>query len=368
MLLHHRTFQLGLRCMIAVTTFCLFGTYTDMSSHHAAAAHGQSSNEPSTQPTMEETLQQRKRLYHHIEAKTRVPWVRLAAIDQYERTMIKTPKKKPTEATLHQQNNANRFTAIQIQEPVWIGWLNPDSTDQNPKSISLFSGLGKDGSGDGVADLNNDLDLLYSVASVVGSYGASADDFSIGLWNYYHNPIAVRRINQFVNIYNTFGYVPLDQHAFPVPLHASYSYRSTWGTGRSWGGYRIHEGTDIFASYGVPVRSTCYGIIETKGWNPFGGWRIGIRDLNNYYHYYAHLSGFAKSLQIGDLVKPAQVIGWVGSSGYGKPGTQGKFPPHLHYGIYRDRGLVEWSFDPYPLLKRWENEERRAIDAKNKAK
>ncbi|WP_269845571.1 M23 family metallopeptidase [Paenibacillus selenitireducens] len=367
MLLHNRTIRLGLRCLIAVTALSLFGAFSDLSSHHVIAAEGPSSSEPSAQPRLEDILQQRKSIYDHIEAKTHVPWQRLAAIDQYERTMAKIPKKS-AEAALHQQNNVNRLTAIQIQESIWIGWLNPDYTDQNPKSILLFSGLGKDGSGDGIADPNNDLDLLYSVASFVGSYGSSADDFSIGLWNYYHNPSAVKRINQFAKIYATFGYVPLDQHAFPVPLQSSYAYRSTWGTGRSWGGYRIHEGTDIFASYGVPVRSTCFGIIETKGWNPFGGWRIGIRDLNNYYHYYAHLSGFEKSLQIGDLVKPAQTIGWVGSSGYGKPGTQGKFPPHLHYGIYRDRGLVEWSFDPYPSLKRWENEERRAIAAKNKAK
>lgn len=58
---------------------------------------------------------------------------------------------------------------------------------------------------------------------------------------------------------------------------------------------------------------------------------------------------------------PGQTIGWVGSSGYGSPGTQGKFPPHLHYGIYRDRGITEWAFDPYPLLKQWENQEFRQL-------
>ena len=61
-------------------------------------------------------------------------------------------------------------------------------------------------------------------------------------------------------------------------------------------GSRIHEGTDIFANYGVPVHSTVYGIVEMKGWNKYGGWRIGIRDINNKYHYFAHLNGFAKVL------------------------------------------------------------------------
>ncbi|NEU03096.1 peptidase M23, partial [Escherichia coli] len=51
------------------------------------------------------------------------------------------------------------------------------------------------------------------------------------------------------------------------------------------------------------------------------------------------------------------VIGSVGSSGYGPPGTAGKFPPHLHYGMYKDNGRTEWSFDPYPHLRAWERYE-----------
>ena len=75
-----------------------------------------------------------------------------------------------------------------------------------------------------------------------------------------------------------------------------------------------------------------------KGWNRYGGWRVGIRDINNNYHYFAHLNGFAKDLHTGQVVEPGQLIGSVGSSGYGPPGTAGKFPPHLHYGMYRDNG------------------------------
>lgn len=204
------------------------------------------------------------------------------------------------------------------------------------------------------------------MASVIQGYGNKQEDFNIALWEYYHNSRAVQRIQQFAKLYEHFDNLDLFGHAFPVPLGTNYSYRSTWGTKRSWGGYRIHEGTDIFAPHGLPVRSTCYGVVEIKGWNPFGGWRIGIRDLNNHYHYYAHLSGFDKSARIGEVVIPGQVVGWVGSSGYGKPGTQGKFPPHLHYGIYRDSGLHEWSFDPYPQLKHWEQDERKQKNKKSK--
>ncbi|QSF44337.1 M23 family metallopeptidase [Paenibacillus tianjinensis] len=303
----------------------------------------------------------RKELYEQMSAATGIPWFRFAAIDQYERTIA---KKKSTADALA----SSRITAISIPGPVWSGPLNPDQADTSPDSISFFGGMGVDGSGDGLADSSNDADQLYSMARHLLKYGNSANDFSIGVWEYYHNGRAAQRVAQFAKLYEHFGRLDLSGSAFPLPLGNKYAYRSTWGTGRSWGGARIHEGTDLFAPQGLPVRSTCFGIVETKGWNRYGGWRIGIRDIENRYHYYAHLSGYDKSVTRGDIVTPGQIIGWVGSSGYGSPGTQGKFPPHLHYGIYRDRGTTEWAFDPYPLLKQWENQEYRALRKNKKNK
>ncbi len=294
---------------------------------------------------------ERRVLYDQISAISGIAWYHLAAIDQYERTInAANPKTRPLRESL---------VAVYFTESEWVGFLNPHREDTNEKSISFFQGLGRDGSGDGLADRNNDLDVLYSLAAMLQKRGYSRDDFRIGLWGYYLNSRSVRRVEQFSKIYEKFQTLDLGGHAFPVPLRSDYSYRSTWGASRGWGGFRIHEGTDIFADYGVPVRSTCYGVIETMGWNRFGGWRIGLRSISNMYHYYAHLSGFNKQIKPGDVVQPGEVIGWVGSSGYGKPGTSGKFPPHLHYGMYRDSGFLEWSFDPYPFLRRWEQEERR---------
>lgn len=298
----------------------------------------------------------RRGLYDRLSTLTGIPWYWMAAIDQYERSMSKArPKARPL---------LGKNIGVFIDQERWAGPLNPDLEDSTPSSIQWFNGIGRDGDGNGFADRFSDIDLLYSLVNKVSAYGTSEDDLAIGLWEFYHNSRAVQRIKQFASIYEKFGKLNLFEHAFPVPIGNNYSYRSTWGTGRNWGGRRTHEGTDIFAHHGLPVRSTCYGIIEVKGWNPYGGWRVGIRDLNNYYHYYAHLSGYEKNIEIGTIVEPGQVIGYVGSSGYGKPGTQGKFPPHLHYGVYSDRGLIEWSFDPYPMLKRWETEERRRISKK----
>lgn len=301
-----------------------------------------------------EPFNKRAQLYEHVSALSGLDWTVLAAIDQYERTLTRAHPKT-------RRIREDAVSGIYIPAEAWSGRMNPDENDTSPVSIRFFGGIGKDGSGDRIADRNDDVDLLYSVAAEILRYGSVRDDFAIGLWEYYQNTRAVQRILQFAKLYKTFGKLDLSGNAFPLPLNSVYSFRSTWGNSRSWGGYRIHEGTDIFANHGVPVRSTCYGIVEIKGWNRYGGWRIGIRDINNLYHYYAHLSGFDKKLKAGDVVRPGQTIGWVGSSGYGRPGTSGKFPPHLHYGVYRDRGLVEWAFDPYPLLKRWEREEYKSL-------
>ncbi|SEU20175.1 Peptidase family M23 [Paenibacillus sp. NFR01] len=314
---------------------------------------------PAVEASKAELSAARRQLFEQMSAATGIPWFNFAAIDQYERTIAK--KKSPAEPA-----RAARLTGIDIPAPVWCGPLNPDQGDTSPKSIGFFGGFGRDGDGDGAARADNDTDVLFSIASHLLKYGTSPSDFSIGVWEYYHNGRAAQRVAQFAKLYEHFGRLDLSGNAFPLPLGNSYAYRSTWGSGRSWGGARIHEGTDLFAPHGMTVRSTCYGIVETKGWNRYGGWRIGIRDIENRYHYYAHLTGYEKSLSRGDIVTPGQTIGWVGSSGYGNPGTQGKFPPHLHFGIYRDRGITEWAFDPYPLLKQWENEEYRALRKKKK--
>ena len=80
--------------------------------------------------------------------------------------------------------------------------------------------------------------------------------------------------------------------------------------------------------------------------------------MYNTYHYYAHLSGFNKEVKEGDVVEPGTLLGYVGSSGYGKEGTSGRFAPHLHYGMYKYNGRTEWAFDPFPYLRLWEREDK----------
>jgi peptidoglycan LD-endopeptidase LytH len=293
----------------------------------------------------EDIYERRMELYKQAEAVSLIPWYYFAAIDQYERNVRLVRRDLP---------KAKGVLGIYIKPEIWSGPLNKNQNDTNPFTISQFGGFGMDGNGDGVADSTNDEDIIFSMARFLQSYGTDHEHLKMALWQYYHRSKTVDMILGKVKIYKKYGTLRLDSHAFPLPLHANYTYKDTWGDARGWGGRRIHEGTDIFADYGVPVRSTCYGIVELKGWNQYGGWRVGIRDINNTYHYFAHLNGFAGSLHQGQIVEPGMIIGAVGSSGYGPPGTAGKFPPHLHYGMYKDNGYAEWSFDPYPHLKIWE--------------
>ncbi|KGX89639.1 peptidase M23 [Pontibacillus halophilus JSM 076056 = DSM 19796] len=299
--------------------------------------------------TEKNEYEERMSLYKSIQSVTHVPWTFLAAVDQYEKH-------------IHKEHASNQFISITIPIERWAGPTNPSSHHaQEEDTISIFNGLGKDGDGDGIADQTNDLDILYTMASYLSGYGTTDQDLKIAVWNYYQRDLSVQAISNNAKVFETFQTVELTEHRFPVPLSYNYSYRSTWGDARGFGGRRIHEGTDIFANYGVPVRATAYGVVEMKGWNRYGGWRIGIRDTSNTYHYFAHLNGFEKGVKPGQVVKPGDVVGYVGATGYGPPGTSGKFPPHLHYGMYRDNGHSEWSYDPYPHLRAWERETRKLL-------
>lgn len=281
-------------------------------------------------------------LYQKTEALSFVPWYYLAAWDQYENNR-------------QNQSDEKSIVSITFEQTDWYGLANMTQAPQT-SMIQLFGGIGRDGNGDAEANTDDPEDILLTAAAYLQQNGNTPDNYHIQLWHYYNRDLSVQTIKNIAKIYRHFQTIHLPERAFPIAKGYHYTYRNTWGHSRGYGGRRIHEGTDIFASYGTPVQATTYGIVELKGWNEFGGWRIGIRDTNNIYHYYAHLNNFADDIKIGDIVKPGDILGTVGSSGYGPPGTAGKFPPHLHYGMYKDNGKNEWAFDPYPYLKKWERQ------------
>nr|WP_133580311.1 M23 family metallopeptidase [Aureibacillus halotolerans] len=322
---------MGRRIVLLVSTLCLgILAYTPITS------------------AAEWTVDDERALYDKMEALTHIPWHAWAAMDQYERNVRAVRKDLP---------KAERI-GVYFTDAEWSGYANNQQADTVPWRIELFEGVGQDGDNDGKADREDPEDVLYTLSKQIVPFGYSASHIKEALWRRYQRDQSVRSIHAMSMIYQKMGTHQLIERHFPLPLSSHYSYRSTWGAKRGFGGLRIHEGTDLFASYGTPVMATTYGVVEMKGWNRYGGWRLGIRDANNVYHYFAHLQGFSEDIDIGTIVTPGQQIGSVGSSGYGPPGTQGKFPPHLHYGMYKDNGFTEFSFDPFPSLRVWERQTR----------
>lgn len=118
--------------------------------------------------------------------------------------------------------------------------------------------------------------------------------------------------------------------------------------GGVWKQTGVHQGIDIFAESGAPVVSISSGIVENAGWTFYSGRRVGIRDGSGRYWFYAHLSAISPSMVKGATVKPGDLLGLLGSSGYGPEPTEDEFPPHLHFGLQNG---TRWE-NPEPMLRR----------------
>ena len=135
--------------------------------------------------------------------------------------------------------------------------------------------------------------------------------------------------------------------------------------GGEWQLVGVHEGNDIVAEEGTPILSMTSGTVEAVGWTFYSGTRVGVRGADGKYYFYAHMSRVANGIRVGAAVEPGTVLGAIGNTGYGDPGHEDEFPPHLHVGI---EGPGGWE-NPYPLVRRlyvasaratWRGEERLA--------
>ena len=118
----------------------------------------------------------------------------------------------------------------------------------------------------------------------------------------------------------------------------------------------------MMGTIGTPVVAVEGGIVEAMGWNRYGGWRIGIRSNDNKrYYYYAHLQKgrpFADGLEVGSVVQPGDLIGFMGRTGYSdKENVNNITTVHLHFGIQlifdesQKECLSEIWIDPYDIVR-----------------
>lgn len=89
----------------------------------------------------------------------------------------------------------------------------------------------------------------------------------------------------------------------PVPVKGvdRDELKDTWGAARSQSS--SHEGIDILAPRGTKVYSATEGLIADLRNNNLGGKVIWILGPAGTWHYYAHLDGHKRGLNVGDYVK-----------------------------------------------------------------
>ncbi|MBW2422761.1 MAG: M23 family metallopeptidase [Deltaproteobacteria bacterium] len=97
---------------------------------------------------------------------------------------------------------------------------------------------------------------------------------------------------------------------------------------------RPHPGIDYAAPHGTPVWAVADGVVEYRARAGASGNLLRIRHANGYTSHYAHLSGFAKGLRIGDFVEQKETIGYVGSTGLSTG-------PHVCYRVKKDGHYVD---------------------------
>jgi murein DD-endopeptidase MepM/ murein hydrolase activator NlpD len=109
---------------------------------------------------------------------------------------------------------------------------------------------------------------------------------------------------------------------------------SSYGAPR---GRSVHQGIDLSAPAGTPVRSTADGRVIFAGRSGAFGRLIVIDHGNGWETRYAHLKRI--KIEKGKKVKRGELIGTVGKSGNASG-------PHLHYEIR----LQDRPVDPRPMM------------------
>jgi murein DD-endopeptidase MepM/ murein hydrolase activator NlpD len=122
------------------------------------------------------------------------------------------------------------------------------------------------------------------------------------------------------------------------PIDPPHIVTNSFGASRG-GGTRRHQGNDIMADHGTPIRAVNNGTITRIGSGGLGGNAIYLWDGSTEY-YYAHLARI--SVGSGQKVSAGALLGSNGDTGNAKGGA-----PHLHFEIHPGGG---GAIDPYPSL------------------
>jgi len=94
----------------------------------------------------------------------------------------------------------------------------------------------------------------------------------------------------------------------------------------------LHDGIDIVAKEGTPIKASASGLVIFSGWTYEMGNQIILSHGDGYFTHYGHNQQNLK-YQL-DIVKRGEVIGLVGNSGISSG-------PHLHFEIWKDKKSID---------------------------
>lgn len=136
----------------------------------------------------------------------------------------------------------------------------------------------------------------------------------------------------------------LVDHAFPIDGAHKY------GTGAAtFGGGRGHQGFDVFANCGTPLRAARGGTVKFAGFHSRAGNYLVVSGAGTGLDYvYMHMRDKV-TLKKGQSVSTGQPIGVVGQTGRASG-------CHLHFELWTAPGWQSGGspIDPFPLLKAWD--------------
>lgn len=132
---------------------------------------------------------------------------------------------------------------------------------------------------------------------------------------------------------------------FIFPVKGAHTYGDSPGAGRG------HQGVDILARCGLPIRAARAGTVYYNAYQAGGAGNylvINTKGNGGKSHVYMHMPQRSK-LKVGAQVKTGQVIGRVGTTGRSSA-------CHLHFEEWSSPGWYQGGtfLDPTTALKRWD--------------
>jgi hypothetical protein len=160
-----------------------------------------------------------------------------------------------------------------------------------------------------------------------------------------------RTLLEAVGFYAAAKGLPLDQAMtlgmghFPVAGPAHWVH--DWLHARRGPPVHLHQGIDIWAAQGTPLRAPDAGRLRYENAG-LGGLAAYVTTADGTYYYLAHMAATAPGLTTGANVDQGQIVGFVGDSGNARGGAA-----HCHFEIHPRGGA---AVDPKQILDRWTEE------------